>query len=179
MRTRSIALLLGVSTLAVSAPYALAAEGAAGGIRLNTPSGWTVGEPRPMRKATYTIPAVPGAEAGECGVFFFGKGQGGTVDENLSRWVAQLETTGAAKKSQTSVHGLPVHRIDVSGTYLAPGGPMMQSQGKKPNWRLSGAIVEAPEGLVFFKAVGPAVTMQAAQKDIDELIKSITKAEKI
>jgi hypothetical protein len=179
MRTRSIALLLGVSTLAVSAPYALAAEGAAGGIRWNTPSGWTVGEPRPMRKATYTIPAAPGAEAGECGVFFFGKGQGGTVDENLSRWVAQFETTGAPKKSQTTVHGLPVHRIDVSGTYLAPGGPMMQSQGKKPNWRLSGAIVEAPEGLVFFKAVGPAVTMQAAQKDIDELIKSITKAEKI
>jgi hypothetical protein len=55
---------------------------------------------------------------------------------------------------------------------------MMQSQGKKSGWRLSGAIIEAPEGLVFFKCVGPAATMEAAQKDIDALIQSVTKAEK-
>jgi hypothetical protein len=77
-----------------------------------------------------------------------------------------------------TVHGLKVHRMDISGTYLAPGGPMMQSQGKKTGWRLSGAIVEAPEGLVFFKCVGPAATIQAAEKDIEALIQSVTKAEK-
>jgi hypothetical protein len=177
MRFRNIT-LAATLTFAGASALLLAAEGAAGGIRWNTPSGWTVGEPRPMRKATYTIPAAPGAEAGECGVFFFGKGQGGSVDDNLNRWVAQFEGAGTPKKSQATVHGLPVHRIDLSGTYLAPGGPMMQSQGKKPGWRLSGAIVESPEGLVFFKCVGPAVTIQAAQKDIDALIQSVTKAEK-
>ena len=126
-----------------------------------------------MRKATYVIPAAPGAEAGECGVFFFGKGQGGSVDDNLSRWAAQFEGGTPAKKSQATVHGLTVHRMDVSGTYLAPGGPMMQSQGKKPGWRLSGAIVETPEGLVFFKCVGPAKTIEAAEKEIDALIQSV------
>jgi len=65
-----------------------------------------------------------------------------------------------------------------AGTYLAPGGPMMQSQGKKPGWRLSGAIIEAPEGLVFFKCVGPSKTIEAAEKDIDALIQSVTKAAK-
>jgi len=137
-----------------------------------------VSEPKPMRKATYVIPAAAGSEAGECGVFFFGKGQGGSVDENLDRWVKQFEGASAAKKSVETVHGLKVHRIDVSGTYLAPGGPMMQSQGKKAGWRLSGAIVESPEGLVFFKCVGPAATIQGAEKDIDALVKSVTKAEK-
>ena len=163
-----------------AASLLLAAEGAAGGIRWTTPAKWTVAEPKPMRKATYTIPAPAGsgAEAGECGVFFFGKGQGGTVEENLDRWAKQFEGGAAPKRSEESEHGLKVHRIDVSGTYLAPGGPMMQSQGKKPNWRLSGAIVESPEGLVFFKCVGPAATIQAAEKDIDALIKSVTKAEK-
>ena len=62
---------------------------------------------------------------------------------------------------------MKVHTITVSGTYLAPSGPAMQSQGKKPGWMLSGAIVEAPDGLVFFKCVGPQATIQKAQADID------------
>jgi hypothetical protein len=177
MTLRKVTSILSGGGLAAAA-LLLAAEGAAGGIRWTTPSKWTVADPKPMRKATYVIPAAAGAEAGECGVFFFGKGQGGSVDENLNRWATQFEGAATPKKSQTTVHGLTVHRMDVSGTYLAPGGPMMQSQGKKPGWRLSGAIIEAPEGLVFFKCVGPAATIQAAEKDIDALIQSVTKAEK-
>ena len=41
---------------------------------------------------------------------------------------------------------------------------------------LSGAIVETPDGLVFFKCVGPAATIQKAEKEIDELLKSMAKA---
>ena len=72
--------------------------------------------------------------------------------------------------------GLRVHRVALAGTYLAPGGPMMQSQGAKPNYRLLGAIVEAPGGLVFFKCTGPAATMTAAEKAFNALIASLTKA---
>jgi len=176
MRLRTISTVVS-GTLA--AAFLFAAEGAAGGIRWTTPAKWTVADPKPMRKATYVIPpSGAGVEAGECGVFFFGKGQGGSVDENLDRWAKQFEGAAAPKRSESSVHGLKVHRMDLSGTYLAPGGPMMQSQGKKAGWRLSGAIVEAPEGLVFFKCVGPDATIQAAAKDIDALIQSVTKAEK-
>lgn len=129
-----------------------------------------------MRMATYAIPAAAGAEAGECGVFYFGNGKGGSVDENLARWVGQFEAAGAPKKSERTINGLKAHLIEVSGTYLAPGGPMMQSQAKKAGWKLSGAIVEAPDGLVFFKCVGPAATIQKAEKDIDALLKSVAKA---
>jgi len=153
-----------------------AIEGSAGGIRWTIPAGWQPGSPQPMRVASYTIPAAPGAEAGGCGVFFFGTGQGGSVEENLQRWVGQFEGASAPKKSERAVNGLKVHLIDLSGTYLSPAGPMMQSQGKKPGWRLSGAIVEAPNGLVFFKCVGPAATIQKAEKQIDELWKSLVKA---
>jgi hypothetical protein len=177
MTLRKTASMLSAAGLA-AASLLLAAEGAAGGIRWVTPAKWTVAEPKPMRKATYVIPASPGAEAGECGVFFFGKGQGGSVDDNLDRWTKQFEGAAAPKRSESTVHGLKVHRMDVSGTYLSPGGPMMQSQGKKAGWRLSGAIVETPEGLVFFKCIGPAATIQGAEKDIDTLIQSVTKAEK-
>jgi hypothetical protein len=120
-----------------------------------------------MRVATYPIPAASGQEPGECGVFFFGTGQGGSVEDNLARWASQFESASAPKKTVRTVNGLKVHEIDLTGTYLAPGGPMMQSQGKKPGWRLLGAIVEAPEGLVFFKCVGPSATIQKAEKELE------------
>ena len=55
---------------------------------------------------------------------------------------------------------------------------MMQSQGKKAGWRLLGAIVEAPDGLVFFKCTGPAATMAKSEKDFQALVKSLSKATK-
>jgi hypothetical protein len=171
-RTRSVPFAL---VAILTAAGLAAAEGSAGGIRWTTPAHWKVAGPRPMRMATYTIPGVQGAEEGECGVFYFGKGQGGSVDENLSRWVRQFDSAKPPKNSERTIHGLRVHLTEVSGTYLAPGGPMMQSQGKKEGWSLAGAIVEAPEGLVFFKCVGPAATIQAARKDFDALLESLAK----
>ena len=129
-----------------------------------------------MRMATYTLPAAAGSEAGECGVFFFGKGQGGSVEDNLARWEKQFEGGPAPKRSEKTIHGFKVHLFEASGTYLQSGGPMMQPQGKKPGWTLRGAIVEAPEGLVFFKCVGPDATVKAATKEFDDLLASLDKA---
>lgn len=161
-----------------SASLLAAIEGAAGGLRWSVPERWDLTAQRPMRAATYKIPAAPGTgtEDGECGVFYFGKGQGGSVEENLQRWAAQFEASGPPKKAVKTINRLKVHTIEISGTYLAPGGPMMQSQGKRPGWRLAGAIVEAPEGLVFFKCTGPATTIEKARKELDALLASLAPA---
>jgi hypothetical protein len=166
---------LGLPVLFV-AVVALAVEGSAPGVQWTVPAAWKALEARMMRVATYEIPAAPGAEAGECGVFHFGQGQGGGVEENLSRWANQFEGGAAPKKGEKTVHGLRVHTIDVSGTYLASGGPMMKSQGKKPGYRLLGAIVEGAQGNVFFKCVGPAATIAKAQADFESLVGSVAKA---
>ena len=155
---------------------ALAVEGAAAGVKWTAPASWKQKADRPMRAATYEIPAAPGSEAGECGVFYFGEGQGGGVEQNFQRWVQQFEGATPPKRSEKTVHGLRIHVFDVSGTYLAPSSPMMQSQGKKPGYRLLGAIVEAPGGLVFFKCTGPSATIGKAQADFDALVSSIAKA---
>lgn len=167
--------LSALATLAV-ASVLWAVEGSAGGVRWMAPERWPSAPARPMRMATYTIPAVSGGEAGECGVFYFGKGKGGSVEENLARWEKQIESGPPAKRSEKTVHGLTVHLLDATGSYTASGGPMMQSQEKKPGWRLLGAIVEAPEGLVFFKCVGPAATLKTAQKEFEDLVASVAKA---
>jgi hypothetical protein len=79
------------------------------------------------------------------------------------------------ERSSRDVNGMKVTLVKVSGTYLAPSGPMMQSQGKKENYRLLGAIVEGPEGSVFFKFTGPANTISAAEESFNTLISSLTK----
>ncbi len=167
---------LGLSAPTLAAAVLLAAEGTAGGVRWSLPAGWTTELERPMRVATYAIPAARDAEAGECGVYYFGKGQGGGVDENVTRWSQQFEGSPKPAVTERRVAGLRVHRVVISGTYLAPAGPMMQSRGSRPNYRLLGAIVEAPGGLVFFKCTGPAATMAAAEKSFDALIASLGKA---
>jgi len=177
MSLRSTATLAAtILTLAPAAlPAAPAAPAAAGGIQWTVPARWTSGAGSAMRVATYAVPAAKGAEAGECAVFFFGTGQGGGIDDNVARWAKQFEGAPAPKRTTATVAGMRVTRAEVAGAYLAPGGPMMQSTGKKTGYRLLGAIVEAPEGNVFFKLTGPAATIGAAQADFDALVASMKK----
>jgi hypothetical protein len=160
---------------AAAAPAALAATGSAAGILWTVPARWTAGNGSAMRVATYAVPAARGAEAGECAVFFFGIGQGGGIDDNVARWAKQFEGAPGPKRTTATIGGMRVTRAEIAGTYLAPGGPMMQSTGTRAGYRLLGAIVEAPQGNVFFKLTGPAGTVGTAQAEFDALVASIRK----
>ncbi|MBI5472789.1 MAG: hypothetical protein HY961_10640 [Ignavibacteriae bacterium] len=143
------------------------------GVQWAVPTGWKEGPPKQMRVATYVIPAAAGdEEGGELGVFYFGSGQGGDVQTNIDRWVGQFENARPNQTAKT-VNGMKVELITIAGTYLSPSGPMMQSSGKKENYKLLGAIVAAPEGSVFFKLTGPEKTVNAARKDFDGLVGSL------
>jgi hypothetical protein len=150
--------------------------GSAAGTRWAVPKRWVPQGERPMRAATYAIPEEEGdPEKGECAVFYFGSGQGGDVQSNINRWIGQFETSGVPAQSEREVSGMKLTLVQIAGAYLAPAGPMMQSTGKKENYRLLGAIVEAPEGLVFFKLVGPARTITAAEGEFHAMIASLAK----
>ncbi len=175
--------LAATAVVLASGPLAAAAPanagplrtGAAGGVQWTVPARWSAGATSAMRVATYALPAAKGSQPGECAVFFFGAGQGGSVEANVERWGKQFE--GSPKPAQTTatVAGLRVTRARVEGTYLAPGGPAMQSTGKRPGYELRGAIAEGPEGNVFFKLTGPAATVAAAGPDFEALVASLRK----
>lgn len=120
-----------------------------------------------MRAATYRVPASAGdAEAGECAVFYFGPNEGGGVDANIDRWIGQMKqpdgsSSGAKAKTRKLNGALPVTLVDLTGTYMASGGPMMQVTAEKPGFRMIGAIVQGPQGAVFFKFTGPEKTVEA------------------
>lgn len=129
-----------------------------------------------MRVATYTVPGGAESLAGECAVFFFATGEGGTIEANVERWSRQFEGTPKPERSARTVRGVPVTMVKLSGAYLAPGGPMMQSQGKRPGYVLVGAIAETAQGNIFFKLTGPAATVTAAQAEWEALIASLAAA---
>jgi hypothetical protein len=168
--------------ITIVAICALAWADAGGGLHWTAPAQWKA-EPgtRPMRVATYTVPAAPGDnEASECVAYYFGKGQGGSVEANIQRWTSQFQDrTGQpvrnAQVKKSTVHGLPVTTMDVSGAYAGMGGPMAASKSVKPGYRMLAAIVEGPQGAVFFKFTGPAKTVGANQKAFDGMIASVGK----
>jgi hypothetical protein len=153
----------------------------AAGLKWAPPAGWKAETgSRPMRVATYDIPAAPGdKDPAECAVYFFGQGQGGGIQANLDRWKGQFHAPGGkpadAKTGKRTINGMPVTTIDVSGEYSGMGGPMSGGGAAKPGYRLLGAIVEGPGGNVFFKFTGPAKTIAANQPKFEQLLASVTK----
>lgn len=151
-------------------------ENTAAGVLWSYPSRWTKGAPRQMRVVTYVIPAAQGdLETGECAVSYFGSGAGGDADMNIMRWSSQFEGSPTPVRKDDKVGGINVVKVQIAGNYLAPAGPMMEATGKKENFRLYGVIVEAPEGKLFFKFIGPAKTVEGAAAELDALIGSLTK----
>ena len=146
----------------------------AGGLQWTAPAAWKSQPQRPMRAATYAVPAAAGdKEDGEVAVFYFGAGQGGGVEANIQRWVSQFETSAKPQTAKKTINGLPVTTIDLPGTYLASAGPMSPTKTSKPSYRLLGAIVEGPQGAVFFKFTGPAKTVAAGQAAFDKMLGGI------
>ena len=133
---------------------------------------------RPMRNAEYVVSA--GEDEAVLTVFHF-PGMGGSVQENVDRWVAQFKTAdgepvGDAAKSVTkTIGGMEVTTIDVTGTFASSMG--MGGGAPMDNHRLLGAIVSAPSGPVFFKLLGPAPTVQSAKGAFDALITSVEATE--
>jgi hypothetical protein len=112
--------------------------------------------------------AVVAGEAGpaELAVFHFGAGQGGSVEANFERWLAQVERPqGSAEPERGAFEagGLRVQWIDASGTLL-PSGMGTGPKTPQPGSRLLGAVVEGAGGPWFFKLTGPAPTVAEARE---------------
>jgi hypothetical protein len=129
----------------------------------------------PMRKATYLVPRASGdSEDGELAVFYFGPGQGGSIDDNVKRWVGQFKDvdSDAVKRADREANGLKQHTVEIEkGTYASgmPGGPTKP----KADFGLLGGIVSSPSGVYFFKLTGPRATVKAARAPFYKLLDSV------
>ncbi|MFY9554001.1 MAG: hypothetical protein WAV20_17900 [Blastocatellia bacterium] len=189
----STALLAGFLSWACSTPPTIVSKNAtapapvsqgpvtSGELRLRAPDGWVSERPSSsMRVAQYQLPPAGGdAEAASLVVYYFGAGQGGSVDANLDRWTNQMQQPdGAASKSRartdtTTVNGMKVTMLDIAGTYaggdMGGGGGIGQS---RPNFRMRAAVIETAKGAYFVKLVGPDKTVTKWDQAFLEFIKS-------
>jgi hypothetical protein len=126
------------------------------GIEWDVPEGWKEDtKPRMMRAATYYAPGAKGNA--EVSVFFFGQGQGGDVEANITRWVSQFQNVpkNGVKRAESEANGLKRFTVSIAQGDFASGMPG-QPQGQQTDWGMEGAIVETPTGSYYFKMVGPA-----------------------
>lgn len=164
----------------IEPPPAGSGAGASGMVWI-APTGWKEEAPSTrMRRSQFRVPRASGdAEDGECAVFYFGPGQGGTPESNASRWVDQFQqpdgspSAGKAKVSMRTVSGNDVMFVEVRGTYAAMVMPGMAGGAPKDGYALLGAIVPGPDAPWFFKFTGPVRTVEANRAAFEALISSI------
>jgi hypothetical protein len=153
---------------------------AAGELRYQAPDGWVKEQTTStMRVAQYKLPKAEGdAEDALLVVYYFGASQGGAVSANIDRWISQMQqpdgsaTKDKAKTETSSVNGLKVTSVDVSGTYTAEMAPGTPGQRNDANYRMRAAVIETPKGNYFLKLVGPAKTMGHWEQSVTDFMKS-------
>lgn len=178
--------ILALVSIACSTPPTMVSKNAAppsssastGELQFKIPNGWSSETPSSsMRVAQYQLPAAEGdAESASLVVYYFGAGQGGSVQANLDRWTAQIQQPNGgsskdkAKTESLTVNGMNVTLLDVSGTYA--GGDMGGAGQTKPNFRMRAGVIESPKGGYFIKLVGPEKTVGKWDDSFMEFIKS-------
>jgi hypothetical protein len=189
----SLLLVLCLSTLACSAPAptivsnAGQASGSAqpgssqsGELRYKAPEGWTSERTTSqMRVAQYLLPKAEGdGEDAQLVLYYFGQGQGGSVEANLERWIGQMEQSDGrpskekAKTETMTVNGLKTTVLDVAGRYTAEMTPGGGSRHDKTNYRMRAAVIETPKGAYFIKLVGPEKTIARWDQSFNDYVKS-------
>lgn len=133
-------------------------------LKLEIPGTWKdTGKSSPMRLATYEIPAAEGrTENAELAIYNFGAG-GGSVKDNLARWVGQFESDGRdVTLTQGKANGSDYYIADIVGTYNKPIGPPIRRKTEAaPGYRMLGVIIILDDGSYFLKMTGDDETVKA------------------
>lgn len=149
------------------------------GVAYAVPGEWIDAGPAGMRAAQFQLlPEGADMAPAEVTAFYFGAKSGGGVDANIDRWIGQMSqpdgrnSAELAEREKIEIDGMPVHLVSVNGTYNA-GGMGGGGAGPAEGYRMVAAIVEGPQGSVFFKLTGPEETAKVMEAGLRELVKSV------
>jgi len=125
----------------------------------------------PMRKAQLKVTDPKTKNFADVIFFYFGPGDGGGVKANVNRWFGQFKEPRdkiKAKTEETTIGNHKVTYVEAEGTYQSgmPGGTMTP----KPNYALTGAIIESPQGSVFVRMTGPQDLVKASGAEFKKMI---------
>jgi hypothetical protein len=156
------------------------------GVTFTPPSNWVSMGASGMRQAVFTYgPSQNESDSATVIVFYFGPTGGGGVQDNIARWVGQMSTSEGgdastnAQQQSFDVNGMKAHWVEVAGTYNASmGGGGMPGGATEPkaDYRMAAAVVEGPQGNLFFKLTGPAKTATEMTAGFKTMLLAIKKS---
>lgn len=166
-------MLMSLGLLLVNPSLATAEEAATRtveleGVTLTIPEAWQQ-QPNSsrLRLATFEIPAVEGdSEPAELAVF---GNMGGSVADNLTRWIGQFENAGReATLTKGQGDGQEYYLAHITGTYNKPDGPpFLQKTKPAADYSMLAVIVQVEgKGNYFLKLTGPKKTVDAQAKKL-------------
>lgn len=142
------------------------------GLAYDVPKDWRAVEPgSSMRLAQWSY----GAKS-EIVIFYFGAGQGGSIEANLDRWYGQFQqpdggsTRERSKVTKSKAGDLAITRVDVEGTYTASVRPGAAERHNEPGYRMIAAVVEGSQGPWFIRFLGPAQEVSAGESSFDAFL---------
>lgn len=152
-----------------------------GNLKSKAPAGWKEVEPEGMfRTNQFKVPKADGDKAdADIIVFFFGKGGGGSAEENVKRWKDMFappegkEIDDVAKVEKFKVADAEVTCVNVQGTYkfkARPRDPNSKIE-LRPDHRMIAVFFGSDEGPFFIRFVGGAKTVAEHKKGFDEWLK--------
>ena len=132
----------------------------------------------PARGGQWRVPPLHGGgEGGEVVVFYFGPGIGGSAEENIEAWIGTMFNTeghpAAAERKKHETGGLKISQVVIFGTYIQvvslPGVP----PETKSNYGLLGAVIENPQGNIYWRFTGPEPLITANLPLFNKIIDSV------
>ena len=149
-----------------------------GKLLMTAPETWVAKEPRSrIVEVEYEVPGTEeGAGVGRLTIM----PAGGSVEQNIARWEGQF-AAGAedAKIEKFEVGAIAVHVVDIAGTFKdSPGGPMGPVV-ERENYRMLGAILQAPGAPAYYvKLTGPNTTLAQNEEAFKAFVRSVSMPEK-
>ncbi|MEX2168117.1 MAG: hypothetical protein WD851_02315 [Pirellulales bacterium] len=150
---------------------------AEGRLILQVPGDWKQVKPRSrLVEVEFAIPEAD-KDVGEGRMTIMASG--GTVEDNVARWIGQFRTADGqaiedAEPEELEAGGLKITTLDLAGTYRdmsrGPFGPATEL----PDHRMLGAIVPTDgAGNYYVKLYGPTATIEKAAEKFTEMVKGI------
>lgn len=148
----------------------------------HVPTAWQARTPsNPMRIAEYQIPGSGGGQGADVVVYYFGPGQGGTVQANIARWQSQFSDPGGGHVQPTVTQEkgttFPTTVAEFHGSYARGVGMGMGDTAAVPDQGLLAAIVETPKGNLFFQLFGPDAIVTGQKADFLRFVRGLKGAQ--
>lgn len=128
-----------------------------------------------MRAAQFALPAADGDEQGGELVLF--AGFMGPVDQNIQRWIGQIQNPVAEPIVETATIGdFTVTKLDVTGTYATTmgGAPMLGGDPvQMPGYRMLAAVIQRGDDFWYWKLTGPRNTLEQWKSSFDAMLESM------